>query len=47
MAQNWYRTSPANADCQVGIFNLWNVIDRDILFVKKSKVNAAFLKINE
>ena len=45
--QDWYRTSPANVDCPLGIFNLWYVIDLDILFVKKSKVNAAFLIINE
>ena len=45
--QDWYRTSPANVDCPLGIFNFWNVIDLDILFVKKSKVNAAFLIINE
>ena len=45
--QDWYRTSPANVDCQLGIFNFWNVFDIDILFVKKSKVNAAFSIINE
>ena len=26
--QGWYRTSPANADCPLGIFNIWNVINR-------------------
>ena len=45
--QDWYRTSPANVDCRLGIFKFWNVIDLDILIVKKSKVNAAFLIINE
>ena len=45
--QDWYRTFPANADCPLGIFNFWNVIDIDILLVKKSKINAAFLIINE
>ena len=45
--QGWYRTSPANADCPSGIFIFWNVIDIDYLLVKKSKINAAFLIINE
>ena len=45
--QDWYRTSPANVEWPLGIFNFWNVIDIDILFVKKSKVNPAFLIINE
>ena len=45
--QDWYRTSPANADCPLGIFNFQNVLDIDILFVKKSKLNAGFLIINE
>ena len=45
--QNWYRTSSANVSFLLGIFNSWNVIDIDVLFVKKSKVNAAFLIINE
>ena len=45
--QDWYKTSPAKIDCPLGIFNFWNVIDIDILLVKKSKINAAFLKINE
>ena len=45
--QDRYRTSRANVDCLLGIFNIWNVIDIDTLFVKKSKVNAAFLIINE
>ena len=40
MVQDWYRTSPANVDFQLWIFNFWNVIDIDILFDKKSKVNA-------
>ena len=47
MVQGWYRTSPANADCPLGIFNLWNVTDIDILFVRKSKINADSLIINE
>ena len=45
--QDWHKTSPANADCPLGIFNFWNVIDIDILLVKKSKINAAFSIINE
>ena len=45
--QDWYRTSLANVECPLGIFIFWNVTDIDILFVKKSKVNAAFLIINE
>ena len=45
--QDWYRNCPANFDCPLGKFNFWNVIEIDILFVKKSKVNAAFLIINE
>ena len=47
MVQDWYRTSPANADCLLGIFNIWKVFDIDILLVKNSKINAAFLIINE
>ena len=42
MVQECYRTSPVNVDCPLGTFNLWNVIDIDILLVKKSKINAAF-----
>ena len=45
--QGWYRTSLANADCPLVIINFWNVIDIDILLVEKSKINAAFLIINE
>ena len=45
--KDWYRTSPAKADCRLGIFNFWKVIDIDILLVKKSKNNAAILIINE
>ena len=45
--QDWYKTSPANNDCPLRKFNLSNVIDIDILLVKKSKTNAAFLIINE
>ena len=45
--QDWYRTGPAKAACPLGIFNIWNLIDIDILLVKKSKINAAFLIINE
>ena len=40
--QDWYKTSPANADCPLGLFNFWNVIDIDNLLVKKSKMNAGF-----
>ena len=47
MVQDWYRISPANADCLIGMFNIWNIIDIDILLVKKSKIKAAFLIINE
>ena len=35
--QDWYRTSPANVDCPLGIFNFWNVIDLDVLLVKNQK----------
>ena len=35
--QDWYKTSPANADYTLGMFNFSNVIDIDILLVKKSK----------
>ena len=45
--QDWYRTSPANADCPLGLFIFWNVIDIDILLVNKSKINAAFLIFNK
>ena len=45
--QDWYTTSPANADYPLGLFNFWSVIDIDILLVKKSKKNAAYLIINE
>ena len=45
--QDWYRTSPANVDFPLGLFNFWNVIDIDISLIKKSKVNAAFLIFNE
>ena len=45
--QDWYKISPANADCSLGIFNFWNVIDIDFFLVKISKINAAFLIINE
>ena len=45
--QDWYKTSPANTNFPYGIFNFSNVIDTDILLVKKSKINASFLIINE
>ena len=35
--QDWYKISPINADCPIRIFNFWNIIDIDILLVKKSK----------
>ena len=38
---------PAKVDCPLRIFKFWNVIDLDILLVKKSKICAAFLIINE
>ena len=44
---DWYRTSPANVDCPLRILFFWKFFDLDILFVKKSKVNAVFLIINE
>ena len=47
IVEEWYRTSSAIVDCPLGIFKFCNVIDIDILFAKKSKVNAAFLIINE
>ena len=34
-------------DCPLGIFSFSNVIDIDILLVKKPKINAAFLIINK
>ena len=40
------KTSPAYADCPLGIFHFLNVIDIDILLVKKPKIDAAFLIIN-
>ena len=45
--QYWYKTGPAKNDCPLGTFNFSNVIDIDILLAKKSKINAAFLIINE
>ena len=45
--QDWSKTSPANAVCPFRTPNFSNVIDIDILLVKKSKINAAFLIINE
>ena len=45
--QDWYKTSPANVDCPLGILGFWNVIDRDILLVRESKINPSFLIINE
>ena len=44
--QDWNKTSPANADCPLGIFHFSNVIDTDILLVKK-QTKAAFLVMNE
>ena len=38
--QDWHRTSPANADCPLGKFNFWNVIDIDVLLVKKIKIKC-------
>ena len=40
--QDWYKTSPANADCPLGIFYFGNVIDIDILLVKNSKILMRF-----
>ena len=45
--QDWYTTSPANEELPLEIHNFWNVKDIDILLVKKSKINSAFLIINE
>ena len=44
---DWSKTSPANAVCSLGALNYSNVIDIDILLVKKSKIDAAVLIINE
>ena len=40
--QDWYRTSPAIADCPLVILHFWNVIDIDFLLVKKSKICCVF-----
>ena len=45
--QDWYKTSPAYADCTLRLFNFSNVRDIDILLAKTSKINAAFLIIND
>ena len=45
--QDWSKTSPANAVCSLRELNYSNVIDIDFLLVKKSKIDAAFLIINE
>ena len=44
--QDRYRTSPANVDCPLGIFNFWNVIDIDILFAKKIKSKCCVFDIH-
>ena len=45
--QDWSKTSPANAVCSLRTLNYSNVIDIDFLLVKKSKIDAACLIINE
>ena len=45
--QDWSKISPANAVCPLGTLNYSNVLDIDILLVKNSKKDAAFLIINE
>ena len=45
--QDWYKTSPANAIRPLETLDFSNVIDLDNLLDKKSKINAAFLIINE
>ena len=44
--QDWSKTTPANVVCQLRKLNFSSIIDIDILLVKKSKINAAFLIIN-
>ena len=41
------KTSPANAVCSLRTLNYSNVTDIDFLLVEKSKIDAAFLIINE
>ena len=45
--QDWFKTSSANALCPLNRHNFSNVLDIDILLEIKSKINAAFLIINE
>ena len=45
--QDWSKTSPACALCPFRTPFFSKVIDIDILLAKQSKINAAFLIINE
>ena len=45
--QDWSKTSSANAVLPLGTLNFSNCMDIVILLVKKLKINAAFLIINE
>ena len=45
--QDWSKTDPANAVFSLRTLNCSNVIHIDFLLVKKSKIDAAFLIINE
>ena len=45
--QDWSKTNPTNAVCSFGTLNLSNFVDIDNLFLIKSKINDAFLIINE
>ena len=45
--QDWSKTNPVKVIRPLGTFNFSNVIDIDNLLIKKSKINVAFLMINE
>ena len=45
--QDWFKTSPANVVCLLGTLNYSSVPDTGVLLVKNSKIDAAFLIINE
>ena len=45
--QDWSKTNPVKVIRPLRTFNFSNVIDIDNLLIKKSKINVAFLMINE
>ena len=47
MVQGWPKTSPANACFLLRTIDLSNAVDIDNLLVETSKINSAFLIINE